>query len=81
MLIILNPQDGQAILANMSGQGGGGGGVRGEGEPPFEVLTITCLTFCLLLSDGPTLGLPEYKLKVVNICKMDQAGSLEVVVL
>ena len=37
---------------------------------PLEILTIACLTFCLLLTDRPTLGLPEYKLKVVNICKM-----------
>ena len=40
--------------------------------PPLEILTIACLTFCLLLTDRPILGLPEYKLKVVNICKMDQ---------
>ena len=55
----------------------GGGG----GEPPLEILTISCLTFGLLLTDRPTLDLPEYKLKVVNICKMDGARSLEVVVL
>ena len=47
----------------------------------FEILTIACLTFCLLLTDRPTLGLPEYKLKVVNICKMLGTGGLEVVVL
>ena len=40
-----------------------------------------CLTFCLFLTDRPTLGLPEYKLKVVNICKMQGTGGLEVVVL
>ena len=49
------------------GGGGGGGGA--------------CLTFCLFLADRPTLGLPEYKLKVVNICKMHRTGGLEVVVL
>ena len=49
--------------------------------PPLEVLTIACLIFCLLLTDRPTLGLPEYKLKVVNICKMHGTGGLEVVVL
>ena len=55
----------------------------GEGLPPLplEILTIACLTFCLLLTDRPTLGLPEYKLKVVNICKMHGTGGLEVVVL
>ena len=58
-------------------KGGGGGGCH----PPLEILTIACLTFCLLLTDRPTLGLPEYKLKVVNICKMHETGGLEVVVL
>ena len=46
---------------------GGGGGVA-----PLEIITIACLTFCLLLTDRPIFGLPEYKLKVVNICKMDR---------
>ena len=49
--------------------------------PPLEILTIACLTFTLLLTDRPILGLPEYKLKVVNICKMHGTGGLEVVVL
>ena len=49
----------------------------GEFSPPLEILTIACLTFCLLLTDGPTLGLPEYKLKVVNICKMHGTGVLK----
>ena len=48
--------------------------------PPLEILTIACLTFCLLLTDRLTLGLPEYKLKVVNISKMHGAGGLEFVV-
>ena len=69
------PSDGQAIAANISRQGGGGGGGC-HPLPPFEILTIACLTFCLLLT-----GLPEYKLKVVNICEMDGTGGLEVVVL
>ena len=30
----------------------------------LEILTIACLTFCLLLTDRPILGLPEYKLKL-----------------
>ena len=55
---------------------GGGGGCH----PPLEILTIACLTLCLLLTDRPTPGLPEYKLKVVNICKMQGTGGLEVVV-
>ena len=50
-------------------------------HPPLEILTIASLTFCLLLTDRPTLGVPEYKLKVVNICKMHATGGLEVVVL
>ena len=53
---------------------------KGEGWS-LEILTIACLTFCLLLTDRPTPGLPEYKLKVVNICKMHGTSGLEVVVL
>ena len=49
--------------------------------PLLEILTIACLTFCLLLTDRPTLVLPQYKLKVANICKMHETGGLEVVVL
>ena len=45
--------------------------------PTLEILTIACLTFCLLLTDGPTLGLPEYNLKVVNICKCTGQGVLK----
>ena len=56
-----------------------GGGVGCH--PPLEILTIAFLTFCLLLTDRPTLGVPEHKLKVVNICKMHGTGGLEVVVL
>ena len=55
------------------------GGEKEKGPPPLEILTIACLTFCLLLTDRPTLGLPEYKLKVVNVCKMHGTGGLEVV--
>ena len=58
-----------------------GGGCHPPSPPSLEFLTIACLTFCLLLTDRPTLGLPEYKLKVVNICKMHGTGGLEVVVL
>ena len=56
---------------------------KGEGLPPspLEILTIACLTFCLLLTDRPTLDLPKYKLKVVNIFKMRGTGGLEFVVL
>ena len=50
-------------------------------HPLLEILTIVCLTFYLLLTDRPILGLPEYKLKFVNICKMHGTWWLEVVVL
>ena len=50
-------------------------------NPPLEILTIASLAFRLLLPDRPTLGQPEYKLKVVNICEMHGTGGLEVVVL
>ena len=59
------------------GGGGGGGGLL----LPLEILTIACLTFCLLLTYRPILALPEYKLKVVNICEIHGTGGLEVVVL
>ena len=59
---------------------GGGGGVGGCHPPSLEILTIACLTSCLLLADRPIIGLPEYKLKVVNICKLDRTEGLEVVV-
>ena len=48
---------------------------RDVGWVNLEILTITCLTFCLFLPDRPTLGLPKYKLKVVNICKMHGTGG------
>ena len=75
LVIFINPQWSfwLTYLANV----GGGGWL----PPPLEILTIACLTFCLLLTDRPILGLPEYKLKVVNICNMDGTGGLEVVVL
>ena len=44
---------------------------------PLEILIIASLNVCLLLTDRPILGLPEYKLKVVNIRKMDGTGGLE----
>ena len=53
----------------------------GKHPPPTEILITACLIFCLLLTDRPILGLPEYKQKVVNICQMDRTGDLEVVVL
>ena len=55
------------------GEEGGGGG--------SEILTIAFVIFCLLLTYRPILALPEYKSKVVNICKMHGTGSPEVVVL
>ena len=60
-------------------KGEGGGGL--VATSPLEILTIACLTFFLLLTDRPTVRLPEYKLKVANICKIHGTGGLEVVVL
>ena len=60
---------------------GGGGGGGGGCHSSLEILTIACLTFRLSLTDRTTLGLPEYKLKVVNIFKMHGTEGLEVVVL
>ena len=57
---------------------------KGEGmddHAHLEMLTIACLTFCFLLIDRPTSGLPEYRSKVVNICKMHRTRGLEVAVL
>ena len=67
------------FLLTYLSRGGGGGG--GGSHPPLEIVTIACLTFCLLLTDRPIIGLPEYKLKVVNICKMHGTRDLEVVLL
>ena len=38
-----------------------GGGGEGGCHSPLLILTIACLTFCLLLTYRPILGLPEYK--------------------
>ena len=42
---------------------------------------IACLTFCLLLTYGPILALPEYKLKVAKICEMHGTAGIKVLVL
>ena len=57
----------------------GGGGVM-VATPPLQILTIACLKFCLLLTYSPILGLPEYKVKVFNICEMHGTGGREAVV-
>ena len=62
-------------LTYLAKGGGGGGGL--VATPPFEILTIACMTFFLLLTDRPTLGLSEYKLKIVNNCKMHGTGVLK----
>ena len=49
--------------------------------PPHKILTIACLTFRILLTYRPILGLPEYKLKVVNIFQMHGTGGIKVYVL
>ena len=61
-------------------KGGGGEGVVVVATPPLQILTIACLTFCLLLTYSPILGLTEYKVKVFNICEMHGTGGREVVV-
>ena len=69
----------KAISANVSGRGGGGGG--GWLPPSSLNLTIVFLTFGTLFTYRPIIGLPEYKLKIVNICERHGTGGLEVVVL
>ena len=50
---------------------------RGDlATPPLEILTIACLTFSLLLTDRPTLGLAEYKLKLSIFVKCTGQGVL-----
>ena len=63
-------------------KGGGGWGVGGVvfATPPLQILTIASLTFCLLLTYSPVLGLTEYKVKVFNNCEMHGTGGREVVV-
>ena len=46
--------------------------------PPLQILTIACLTFCLLLTHSPILGLTEYKVKVFNNCEMHGTGVVKV---
>ena len=47
---------------------------------PGGILAIACLTFCLLLTKRPILGLREYKLKVINICGIHETAGREVLV-
>ena len=57
----------------------GGSAAQLPPPPPSlnrEGLTIACITFFLLLTYRSILGLPEYKLKVVNICEMHGTGVL-----
>ena len=49
-------------------------------NPSLQILTIACLTICLLLTYRPILGLREYKLEVVNICEMHETGGCELLV-
>ena len=66
-------------LARSGNISGGGGEVAAT--TTLEIFTFYCLTSLLLCCEKPNLGLPEYKLKLVNICKMSGTGGLEVVVL
>ena len=67
------------LLTYLSIGGGGGGGGRGVATPSLNL--NHCLSDLLLiqLTFRPILGLPEYKLKVVNICEMHGTGGCEVV--
>ena len=48
--------------------------------PTLQILTIACLTFCLLLTYSPIQGLTECKVKVFNNCEMHGTGGCEFVV-
>ena len=50
----------------------------GEGwkVTPLSENPYHCLTLCLLCIYKPTIALPEYKLKVVNICDMHWTGGI-----
>ena len=74
---IINPPMVKPFQLTHPAKGGGGDG----NHSPLEIVIIACLIFCLLLTDRLTLGLPEYKIKVVNICKMHRTGCLESMVL
>ena len=51
-------------------------------HPSLKILTTACLTLCCLLwIYRPILALPEYKLKVVNICEMRETGGIKVLAL
>ena len=73
MYAVINPPMVKPFRLTYLAKGGGC-------HPPLEILTIACLTFSLLLTDRPTLGLPEYKLKLSIFVKC-MGGGLEVVVL
>ena len=78
-IFIIQVERWRLILANISGQGGRGGGLS-VATSPLQILTIACLTFCLFLTYSPILGLPEYTVKVFNIGEMHGTGGREVVV-
>ena len=59
-------------------QGGGRGREEGMVDTLLlEILTIASLTFCLLLTDRPILGLPGYKLKLSIFVKWMGQGVLK----
>ena len=72
-----SPLNGQAISGNIW-EGGGGGSCP---LPPFKILIIAYFTYCLLLTYRLIPALPEYKLKVENICEMHGTGGIKVLVL
>ena len=71
---LLFTSDGQAISTDLSGQEDGCHPSPSPHSLPSLNQTIACLTFFLLLSYTPIIALPEYKLKVVNICECTGQG-------
>ena len=65
-------------MTYLAKRGGGGGG--SGCHTPLKILTIACLTFCLLLIYRSILGLPEDRFKMINICETHETGDREVVV-
>ena len=57
-----------------------GRGVGGGSHPIFKFNHCLADILFIQLTYRPTLGLPKYKLKVVNICEMHATRGIEVVV-
>ena len=73
--IEINPPIVKPFRLTYLAKGGGGGGEGVPAQPPHPLNLNHC--FCLLLTYRPILGLPEYKIKYINICECTGQGVLK----